>query len=198
MASLLLTAFVVVIGIVALVKLGDRIARLESQVKKLQSDAIAQRAARPPPAAVREAALPSPVAEPSVSAPNPSRAAAVAAPPRVAPITPPAPDVARGDPPAPPRPPREVPSYPEPEPTPLVSLFEWVQRWLTTGNVPAKVGVLLSIVGVGFLVKEGIDRHWLVLPLSARLALVALFGVAMLAVGWRLKARERGYGLSLQ
>src|SRR5258706_10920958 len=25
-----------------------------------------------------------------------------------------------------------------------------------------------------------------------------MFGVAMLAVGWRLKARERGYGLSLQ
>ena len=30
-------------------------------------------------------------------------------------------------------------------------------RWFTTGNVPVKVGVVLSVFGVGFLVKEGID-----------------------------------------
>jgi uncharacterized membrane protein len=73
-----------------------------------------------------------------------------------------------------------------------------VLRWFTTGNVPVKAGVVLSVFGVGFLVKEGIDRHWLVLPLEFRLALVALFGVALLVLGWRLRHRQRTYALSVQ
>ena len=63
-------------------------------------------------------------------------------------------------------------------------------RWFTTGNVPVKVGVVLSLFGVGFLVKEGIDRQWLVLPLELRLMLVALFGIGLLALGWRLRERQ--------
>jgi uncharacterized membrane protein len=31
-------------------------------------------------------------------------------------------------------------------------------RWFTTGNVPVKVGVVLSLFGVGFLVKESPQR----------------------------------------
>ena len=49
-----------------------------------------------------------------------------------------------------------------------------------------KVGVVLSLFGVGFLVKEGIDRQWLVLPLELRLMFVALFGIGLLVLGWRL------------
>jgi uncharacterized membrane protein len=83
-------------------------------------------------------------------------------------------------------------------PSALDALLRRVAQWFTTGNVPVKVGVVLSLFGVGFLVKEGIDRQWLVLPLEARLALVALFGVALLVVGWRLRARQRVYALSVQ
>lgn len=73
-----------------------------------------------------------------------------------------------------------------------------IGAWFTTGNVPVKVGVVLSVFGVGFLVKEAIDRSWLTLPISARLVGVAAFGVGMLALGWRLRSTRRGYGLSLQ
>jgi len=197
MASLVLIAFLALLGIGALVKLAERVARLELRFAKLERDAVAHKAARPPPAVVRESAPVPPLAEPSAGAAVPPRV--VVAPPRESSTVSPEPRAPRSEAPATSRSPREMPRVHEPlEPTPLAAVFEWVQRWLTTGNVPAKVGVLLSIIGVGFLVKEGIDRHWLVLPLGARLALVAVFGVAMLALGWRLRARERGYGLTLQ
>jgi uncharacterized membrane protein len=85
-----------------------------------------------------------------------------------------------------------------PEQTPLEWATEQVARWFTSGNVPARVGVVLSVVGAGFLVKEGVDRHWVVLPLQLRLALVAAFGVALLALGWRLRETRRAYALSVQ
>jgi len=84
------------------------------------------------------------------------------------------------------------------EPSVLDRTLARVVQWFTTGNVPVKVGVVLSVFGVGFLVKEGIDRHWLVLPIEARLALVALFGVALLGLGWRLRVRAPVYALSVQ
>lgn len=83
-------------------------------------------------------------------------------------------------------------------PSPLGALFGRAVQWFTTGNVPVKVGVVLSVFGVGFLVKEGIDRQWLVLPLEYRLLLVALFGIGLLSLGWRLRARQRNYALSVQ
>jgi uncharacterized membrane protein len=98
---------------------------------------------------------------------------------------------------APARTPRR-PSRPPAEPSALDVLFTNLLRWFTTGNVAVKVGVVLSLFGVGFLVKEGIDREWLVLPIEARLALVALFGVGLLALGWWLRGRRRGYALSVQ
>jgi uncharacterized membrane protein len=84
------------------------------------------------------------------------------------------------------------------EPTAIEALFKKVLTWFTTGNVPVKVGVVLSLFGVGFLVKEGIDRQWIVLPIEYRLVLVALFGIGLLALGWWLRARNRIYALSVQ
>jgi uncharacterized membrane protein len=84
------------------------------------------------------------------------------------------------------------------EPSPLDMLFTNVLRWFTTGNVPVKVGVVLSLFGVGFLVKEGIDREWLVLPIEWRLTLVAAFGAGLLALGWRLRERQPTYAWSVQ
>ena len=84
------------------------------------------------------------------------------------------------------------------QPSAFDALFAKVWRWFTTGNVPVKVGVVLSLFGVGFLVKEGIDREWLVLPLEVRLMFVALFGIGLLVLGWRLRTRQRTYALSVQ
>jgi uncharacterized membrane protein len=84
------------------------------------------------------------------------------------------------------------------EPSILEQGFAFLKRWFTTGNVPVKVGVVLSVFGVGFLVKEGIDREWLAVPLELRLAFVALFGIGLLVLGWRLRNKKRTYALSVQ
>jgi uncharacterized membrane protein len=83
-------------------------------------------------------------------------------------------------------------------PSPLDAFFTRIVRWFTTGNVPVKVGVVLSLFGVGFLINEGIDRQWLVLPLEYRLMGVALFGIVLLVLGWRLRIQNRTYALSVQ
>ncbi len=84
------------------------------------------------------------------------------------------------------------------EPSAFDRLLAKIWSWFTTGNVPVKVGVVLSLFGVGFLVKEGIDREWFTLPLELRLMFVALFGIGLLVLGWRLRTRQRVYALSVQ
>jgi uncharacterized membrane protein len=81
---------------------------------------------------------------------------------------------------------------------PLDLAVDRVRTWLTTGNVPVKVGVVLSVFGVGFLVTEAINRHWMVIPIELRLVFVALFGIALLGLGWRLRDKNRTYALSIQ
>lgn len=77
-------------------------------------------------------------------------------------------------------------------------LLEAAKNWLTTGNLPVKVGVIVSFVGVSFLLKYAIDRRLLVVPLELRLLAVALAGLALVIIGWRLRNRMRAYALSLQ
>jgi uncharacterized membrane protein len=84
------------------------------------------------------------------------------------------------------------------EPSILDSVLKKATAWLTTGNIPVKVGVLVSFVGVSFLLKYAIDRRLLVVPLEFRLLAVAAAGVALLVVGWRLRHKARIYALSLQ
>ena len=73
-----------------------------------------------------------------------------------------------------------------------------VRGWLTSGNVPVRVGVLLSLLGLAFFVHEAIDQQLFNLPIGFRLVGVATFGRGLLLVGWRLRDRRRAYALSLQ
>ena len=92
------------------------------------------------------------------------------------------------------------PLKPEDEPDPsLVGRGLAVARvWFTTGNVPVKVGVVVVLFGVAFFINYAIDRQLFSFPVWARLSGVALFGAAMLAVGWRLRKTREIYALSLQ
>jgi uncharacterized membrane protein len=84
------------------------------------------------------------------------------------------------------------------EPSLLQQGWAWCRTWLTRGNVPVKVGVIISFFGFAFLLKYAVDRELIFLPLAARLAGVALFGLVLLVIGWRLRQRTRTYALSLQ
>lgn len=77
-------------------------------------------------------------------------------------------------------------------------LFGLIKTWATTGNVPVKVGVLLSLIGLGFLLGVALEQGWITLTIEVRHILVALFGVLLLVVGRRLRGRNPIYGLSLQ
>ncbi|MCY3620224.1 MAG: DUF2339 domain-containing protein [Gammaproteobacteria bacterium] len=96
--------------------------------------------------------------------------------------------------------PGSPPSRAEREPSPsLVSRGVAVAKaWFTTGNVPVKVGVVVVLFGVAFFINYAIDRQLFSFPVWARLSGVALFGAAMLAVGWRLRKAREIYALSLQ
>ena len=72
----------------------------------------------------------------------------------------------------------------------------WLKRYMSTGNVVAKVGVLVLFVGVSFLLKYAVERN--ALSIELRLAGTALGALALLVGGWRLRARRAAFGLILQ
>jgi uncharacterized membrane protein len=88
-------------------------------------------------------------------------------------------------------PPRVAPPIPpEPAaPNPIVA-------WLTGGNTIARVGLLILFIGLAFLLKYAADQR--LLPPELRLAAVAAGGIALLAIGWRLRLRNPGYALGMQ
>lgn len=91
---------------------------------------------------------------------------------------------------------------PPPRPTPMPPptdpgwLFEAIKTWFTTGNVVARVGVIVLFFGVAFLLKFAVDRG--VLPIELRLVGVAIGGLLLFGVGWRLRHDRRPYALIIQ
>lgn len=78
------------------------------------------------------------------------------------------------------------------------ALIKFIRNWLTTGNIPVKVGVIVCFFGVAFLFKYAVDRQLLLLSIELRLIAVAIFGVVLLAFGWRLREKALVYALNLQ
>jgi len=68
--------------------------------------------------------------------------------------------------------------------------------WLTGGNALTRIGVVIVFFGVAFLLKY-FAEHFTV-PLELRLAAIAAFGIAMMAIGLAFASSRPGYGLSLQ
>ncbi len=83
-------------------------------------------------------------------------------------------------------------------PSHMDRFVQTVKNWFTTGNVPVKVGVVVSFFGVAFLLKYSVDRKLVVLPIELRLLAVAAVAIGLLALGWRLHRKTPVYGLSLQ
>ena len=73
-----------------------------------------------------------------------------------------------------------------------------IKSWATTGNLPVKAGVLVSLVGLGLLIREANQRGVITVTAEMVLIAVAVFGGILLGVGWRFRRRRPVYGLSLQ
>ncbi|QOH37881.1 DUF2339 domain-containing protein [Burkholderia cepacia] len=89
------------------------------------------------------------------------------------------------------------PTPPKPrEPDFVERAFRAARDWLLGGNTVVRVGIVVLFFGVAFLLKYAADNN--MLPIEFRLAGTALAAAALLATGWRVRARRAAYGLVLQ
>lgn len=168
--------------------LGRRFAALEHELRDLRQRVAAL--ARPPAdpdarGAVEEIGHP-PAAAP---APDVARPTAAAQPVLAAPIE-------HWSRPAKPKP-ADAPPSPS-GPNDLERLASLLKRWLTEGNVPVKMGVLVLFAGVAAALRFAAAEGYLDMPIAARLALIAALALLALGWGWRERLRRPTFGLSVQ
>ncbi|WP_332879421.1 DUF2339 domain-containing protein [Massilia sp. S19_KUP03_FR1] len=68
--------------------------------------------------------------------------------------------------------------------------------WLLTGNLVTKFGLLILIIGVGFLLTYTAQHVFI--PIELRLAGVVVFALALLRWGWKIRLPRRDLSLSVQ
>ena len=78
----------------------------------------------------------------------------------------------------------------------IEKLTAQVKDYFTGGNLIVRVGVIVLFFGVGFLLKFAAENS--MLPIEFRLAGVAVAGIIMLLLGWRLRNQKQMYALALQ
>lgn len=88
-----------------------------------------------------------------------------------------------------PAPPRDTPNK---EP----AMVRIVREYFTGGNTVVRVGIVILFIGMAFLLRY-VAEHTNV-PIEFRLSGVAIVGVVLLALGWRLRKKRAGYALALQ
>jgi uncharacterized membrane protein len=71
-----------------------------------------------------------------------------------------------------------------------------IREFFTGGNTVVRVGILILFFGVAFLLRY-LAEHTHV-PIQFRLGGIACGGIALLILGWRLRARRPGYALAVQ
>lgn len=74
--------------------------------------------------------------------------------------------------------------------------FAAAMGWLFTGNLVAKLGLVILFIGVGFLLKYVAETVYV--PIEARLAGVVAATLGLLGWGWRMRGARREIGLPVQ
>lgn len=158
--------------------------QLQSELHVLRgASAPAPAPAQPLRSAARAAATPVTAAAPEEAAPAP----AAAAPPKLQPAAAAASPRAAPEPPA--LPPDAVAQF-------LWRVFEAARGWILGGNPLLRVGSVVLFLGLAFALN--LAAQFEVIPVALWYAGVALIGLAILAIGWRVRERRRAYGLLMQ
>jgi uncharacterized membrane protein len=147
---------------------------LHRRVTQLESELRVLRVARPPPLEPTVAPVVEPPAAPVVVEPIPE--------PAVPPVA--VEPVAAA---------RELDEH---SPAVTSSIGRSVLAWFRGGNTIVRAGVVILFIGIAFLLRFAAEHA--VLPIELRLAGVALAGIALVSVGWRLRFARPGYAVSLQ
>ncbi len=198
-----LVGFALVSAITVIARQSRRIDELVEQVKRLDvrlhvlsnasasqpteqeapnaSDAAAISATDEPPEIPQEAVEPSVAPAPQTAQPEPA----------------PAPKAATESGPSPaPRPHRASP--PPIEPNGFDRFLQSARAFLFEGNVPVKLGLLVSLFGVAALIRFAANEGWLTVPIPYRIAAIAAAAIALLIYGLRQTPLRPAFGLSLQ
>ena len=91
------------------------------------------------------------------------------------------------------------PARPDPRPDRGDTAPAWIaaaKKWLFSGNLVAKLGLLILFIGVSFLLKYAAERT--VVPIELRLAGIVIADIALLVWGWRIRHSRRGISLPVQ
>ena len=78
----------------------------------------------------------------------------------------------------------------------VAAASRWFVEFFTTGNIVAKVGMIVVFFGVAFLLRYAAERG--MLPIEYRLMSTALGASVLLAIGWRLRSARPEYAVVLQ
>ena len=180
----------------ALGGLAKLVARLRQQLD--EPEHAQQQRAQPTGPAATSAARATPgaavAAEPAPGAPAPAQPTPAQAAP--GPAWSPTPDLT---------PPPRVPDIPEEargdwgrqaRPDVFETAWRLVRDYFTGGNTLVRVGIVVLFFGVAFLLRY-LAQHSKI-PIELRLSAVAVGGIVLLALGWRLRVRRPGYALALQ
>src|SRR5581483_1685689 len=76
------------------------------------------------------------------------------------------------------------------------SIGRLIREYFTGGNTVVRVGIIILFFGVAFLLRYVAEHSHV--PIEFRLSGVAMGGIGLLALGWRLRLKRPGYGLALQ
>ena len=74
--------------------------------------------------------------------------------------------------------------------------INWIKDFFTKGNVVVKIGMIVLICGVSFLIKYAAGKH--VIPVEFWFIAVAVGSIVLFVVGWRLRLKNAAYALVIQ
>ena len=99
--------------------------------------------------------------------------------------------------------PARAPSLQRPTPPPIEPngfdrLLDAARTFFFEGNVPVKLGLLVSLFGVAALIRFASNEGWLTVPIPYRIAAIAAAAIALLIYGFRQTPLRPAFGLSLQ